>query len=167
MFHDGDQRPVVRAATTSPNLAVDQGLPKSFTLKWSNSHAGSFLSLPSHLDNGNDDDDSNVRTHIPRMNNGTAHHTNKGTTWHSTIAAPIESATFDGGRSAGCGKEGLGLGLRSGGIHLYIYMGGEVAQWVAHRWPILYLLYLNIWRSGPMSGPRLAHDWPTTYFHRK
>jgi hypothetical protein len=29
----------------------------------------------------------------------------------STIDAPIESATFDGGRSAGCREEGLGLGL--------------------------------------------------------
>ena len=97
-------------------------------------------------------------THEQR--HGTAHHTNKGTTWHtatpmvrqrwqhSMIAAPIESATFDSGRSAGCGEEGLGLGLRSGRIHLYIYMGSG---------PM----------SGPMSGPRLAHDWPTTYFHRK
>src|SRR6267154_3978948 len=38
--------PVVRA-TTSPNLAVGQGLPKSFIRKWSNSHAGPFSRLAS------------------------------------------------------------------------------------------------------------------------
>ena len=82
MFHDGDQRPVVWAATTSPNLAVDQVLPK-----WSNGHAGPFVSLLSHLHNGNDDD-SNVHTHIPRMNNGTAYCINKGmkATWHTVTS---------------------------------------------------------------------------------
>ena len=139
----------MRAATTSPNLAVDQGLPKSFTLKWSNSHTGPFVSLPSHLDNGNDNDDSNVHMHIPCMNNGTAYHTNKGmrATWPtatSMVQQQWQHRLMEHDHHAdrkcniwqrGAGKKDWDWDWGAGNTFVHIlYMGGEVAQWVAHRW---------------------------------
>jgi hypothetical protein len=171
MFHEGHHCTVVRAATTSPNLAVDQGLPKLFTLKRSNSHAGPFLFLASHLDNGNNNN-SNICRYKRRQKNEPRRHTTtnnsaaeyrdeatyrdkqqchgvsrrRGQRTATTTAtevtriqsviddAPLERATFDGGRVVGYGRERW-QGGSTGGL-----MSGPPSgpEWTA---------------SGPTSGP--------------
>ena len=126
--------------------------------------AGPFLSLPSHLNNSNDND-SNIHMHIPCRNySTTAYHINKGmrATWHTMVSMVQQwwqqrPTVHDQCANWKCNIQGREVsGVRGRRI-------GTGTEWGAGEYICTYISFNNIpyvWWSGTWVG----HRWSTTYF---